>query len=92
LEYSINEKIYQETKIFEEWQKINQTKAMELKPKDGPNLSLKWAILVIIIYLPKQLFILEENPNSISFDQSHNIKENKKKVFNWYNKKKKLVY
>jgi hypothetical protein len=36
----------------------------------------------IIIYSSKQLFILEENPNSISFDQSHTIKENKKKVFN----------
>ena len=33
----------------------------------------------IIIYLSKKLFILEENPNSISFDQSHTIKENKKK-------------
>jgi hypothetical protein len=47
LEYSINGKINQETKIFEEWKKINQTKAMELKPKDGPNLSLHWAILVM---------------------------------------------
>jgi len=36
----------------------------------------------IIIYSSKQLFILEENSNSISFDQSHTIKENKKKVFN----------
>jgi hypothetical protein len=36
----------------------------------------------IIIYLSKQLFILEKNPNSISFDQSHTLKENKKKVFN----------
>ena len=35
-----------------------------------------------IIYLPKQLFIPEENPNSISFDQSHTIEENEKKVFN----------
>jgi hypothetical protein len=35
---------------------------------------------------------MEENSNSISFDQSHTIKENKKKVFNWYNNKKKLVY
>jgi hypothetical protein len=33
----------------------------------------------IIIYSSKQLFILEENPNSILFDQSHTIKENKKK-------------
>jgi hypothetical protein len=36
----------------------------------------------IIIYSSKQLFILEENSNSILFDQSHTIKENKKKVFN----------
>jgi hypothetical protein len=37
----------------------------------------------IIIYSPKQLFILEQSPNSIiSFDQSHTIKENKEKVFN----------
>jgi hypothetical protein len=36
----------------------------------------------IIIYSSKQLFILEKNPNSISFDQHHTIKENKKKVFN----------
>jgi hypothetical protein len=36
----------------------------------------------IIIYSSKQLFIPEENSNSISFDQSHTIKENKKKVFN----------
>jgi len=36
----------------------------------------------IIIYASKQLFILEENPNSISFDQRHTIRENKKKVFN----------
>jgi hypothetical protein len=36
----------------------------------------------IIIYSSKQLFILEENPNSISFDQSHAIKENQKNVFN----------
>jgi hypothetical protein len=36
----------------------------------------------IIIYLSKQLFILEEKPNSISSDLSHTIKENKKKVFN----------
>jgi hypothetical protein len=36
----------------------------------------------IIIYSSKQLFILEENPNSISFDQRHTIRENKKKVFN----------
>jgi hypothetical protein len=36
----------------------------------------------IIIYSSKQLFIMEENPNSISFDQSHAIKENQKKVFN----------
>jgi hypothetical protein len=35
----------------------------------------------IIIYLSKQLFIIEENPNSISFDQSHTIKENKKKRY-----------
>jgi hypothetical protein len=35
----------------------------------------------IIIYLSKQLFILEENLNSISFDQSHTIKENKKKRY-----------
>ena len=41
----------------------------------------------IIIYSSKQLFILEENSNSISFDQSHTIKENKKKIFNLYNKK-----
>jgi hypothetical protein len=33
----------------------------------------------IIIYLSKQLFVQEENPNSISFDQSHTIKDNKKK-------------
>jgi hypothetical protein len=33
----------------------------------------------IIIYLSKQLFILEENPNSISFDQSHIIKKQEKK-------------
>jgi hypothetical protein len=33
----------------------------------------------IIIYLLKQLFLLEKNPNSILFDQSHTIKENKKK-------------
>jgi hypothetical protein len=33
----------------------------------------------IIIYLSKKLFILEENPNSISLDESHNIKVNKKK-------------
>jgi len=33
----------------------------------------------IIIYSSKQLFISEENPNPISFDQSHTIKENKKK-------------
>jgi hypothetical protein len=32
----------------------------------------------IIIYLSKQLFIPEENPNSISFYQSNTIKENKK--------------
>jgi len=36
----------------------------------------------IIIDSKKQLFILEENSNSISFNQSHTIKENKKKVFN----------
>jgi hypothetical protein len=36
----------------------------------------------IIIYFSKQLFISEKNPNSISFDQSHTMKENKKKVFN----------
>jgi len=36
----------------------------------------------IIIYFSKQLFIPEKNPNSISFDQSHTMKENKKKVFN----------
>jgi hypothetical protein len=36
----------------------------------------------IIIYSLKQLFIPEENLNSISFDQSHTMKENKKKVFN----------
>jgi len=36
----------------------------------------------IIIYSSKQLVILEENSSSISFDQSHTIKENKKKVFN----------
>jgi hypothetical protein len=36
----------------------------------------------IIIYLSKQLFIPEENPNSISFDQSHTIKKQEKKVFN----------
>jgi hypothetical protein len=35
----------------------------------------------IIIYLSKQLFILEENLNSISFDQSHTIKENNKKRY-----------
>jgi len=35
----------------------------------------------IIIYLLKQLFIIEKNPNSISFDQSHTIKENKKKRY-----------
>jgi len=35
----------------------------------------------IIIYLSKQLFILEKNPNSISFDQSHTIKKNKKKRY-----------
>jgi hypothetical protein len=35
----------------------------------------------IIIYLSKQLFILEKNPNSILFDQRHTIRENKKKVF-----------
>jgi hypothetical protein len=29
----------------------------------------------IIIYLSKQLFVLEKNPNSISFDQSHTIKK-----------------
>ena len=33
----------------------------------------------IIIYSSKQLFIKEENPNSISFDQNHTIKENKRK-------------
>jgi hypothetical protein len=33
----------------------------------------------IIIYLSKQLFIVEENPNSILLDESHNIKVNKKK-------------
>ena len=50
----------------------------------------------IIIYLSKQLFILGENSNSISFDQSHTIKENKKKIYlidiiknNWYTNKKK---
>jgi hypothetical protein len=36
----------------------------------------------IIIYSSKQLFILEENPNSISFDQRRTIRENKKKAFN----------
>jgi hypothetical protein len=36
----------------------------------------------IIMYFLKQLFIPEENPNSISFDQSHTMKKNKKKVFN----------
>jgi hypothetical protein len=35
----------------------------------------------IIIYLSKQLFIREKNPNSISFDQSRTIKENKKKKY-----------
>jgi hypothetical protein len=35
----------------------------------------------IIIYLSKQLFILEENPNSISFDQSHIIKKTGKKRY-----------
>jgi hypothetical protein len=35
----------------------------------------------IIMYSSKQLFIPEKNPNSISFDQSHTMKENKKKVF-----------
>jgi len=34
----------------------------------------------IIIYLSKQLFILEENLNSISFDQI-GIKENNKKRY-----------
>jgi hypothetical protein len=29
-----------------------------------------------------ELVILEENPNSFSFDQSYSIKENKKKIFN----------
>jgi len=36
----------------------------------------------IIIYSSKQLFILEENSNSISFDQSHAIKKTQKKLFN----------
>jgi hypothetical protein len=35
----------------------------------------------IIIYLLKQLFIIEKNSNLISFDQSHTIKENKKKRY-----------
>jgi hypothetical protein len=36
----------------------------------------------IIIYLSKQLFILEENLNSISFDQSRYQRKQQKKVFN----------
>ena len=35
----------------------------------------------IIIYLSKKLFIPEENPNSISFDQSHTIKKKQEKRY-----------
>ena len=51
----------------------------------------------IIIYSSKQLFISEKNPNSISFYQSHTIKENKKKYLidiikkSWYTYKKNLL-
>ena len=84
-------------KIFREWRKINQTKALGIRHQKMDQICLQWAILVvgqkldgkIIIYSSKQLFIPEESPNLIiSFDQSHTIKENKKKVFNWYNNKK----
>jgi hypothetical protein len=70
--------------------KINQTKTVELETKRWIKFVSTMSILVvgqkldgeIIIYSSKQLFILEKNSNSISFDQSHTIKENKKKVFN----------
>jgi hypothetical protein len=70
--------------------KINQTKTVELETKRWIKFVSTMSILVvgqkldgeIIIYSSKQLFILEENSNSILFDQSHTIKENKKKVFN----------
>jgi hypothetical protein len=70
--------------------KINQTKTVELETKRWIKFVSTMSILVvgqkldgeIIIYSSKQLFIMEENSNSISFDQSHTIKENKKKVFN----------
>jgi hypothetical protein len=48
LEHSTNQAISRKSlstkKIFGEWQKINQIKAVELETKDGPNLSLQWAI------------------------------------------------
>ena len=67
----------------------NKSNQIETWRRDGLNLSLHWAILVvgqklegeIIIYLSKQLFIPEKNSNSISFDQSHTIKEKKKKKY-----------
>jgi maltodextrin utilization protein YvdJ len=51
----------------------------------------------IIIYSSKQLYILEENPNSISFDQSQTIKKKQEKRYlidiiikNWYTNIRKI--